>query len=78
MSIGIGVTLSKKDCPKTYKEREYIIRVSYASIVGAIVYIVYNMIFACSNIIYALGVTSWYQESLGGKHWKWVRPFLST
>ena len=75
MSIGIGVTLSKKDCPKTYKEREYIIRVSYASIMEAIVY---DMIFACSNIIYALGVTSWYQESLGGKHWKWVRPFLST
>ena len=53
--------------------REYITRVSYASIVGAIVY---DTIFTCSNIIYALGVTSWYQESLGGGHWKWVRLFL--
>ena len=44
-----------KDCPKTHKVRKYITRISYASIVGAIVY---DMIFACSNIIYALGVTS--------------------
>ena len=75
MPIGIGVTLSMEDCPKTHELREYITRISYASIAGAIVY---DMIFACSNIIYALGVTSWYQESLGGEHWKWVRPFLST
>ena len=47
-----------EDFPKTHEVREYITRVSYASIVGAIVY---DMTFACSNIIYALGVTSWYQ-----------------
>ena len=75
MPIGIGVTLSMKDCPKTHEVREYVVWVSYASVVGAIVY---DMVFACSNIIYALGVTSWYQESLGRKHWKWVRLFLST
>ena len=44
-----------EDCPKTHELREYITRISYASIAGAIVY---DMIFACSNIIYALGVTS--------------------
>ena len=65
MPIGIGVPLSMKDCPKTHEVREYITRVPYASIVGVIVY---DMIFSCSNIIYAQGVTSWYQESLGGEH----------
>ena len=75
MPIGIEVTLGKEDCPKTQEEREYITSLPYAWILGAIVY---DMIFACSNIIYALGVTSWYQESLGGEHWKWVRPFLCT
>ena len=75
MLIEIGVTLSTEDCPKTHEVREYVTRVPYASIVGAIVY---DMIFGCSNIIYPLSVIRWYQESLGGEHWKWVRPFLST
>ena len=42
MPIGIGVTLNMKDCPKTHEVKEYITRVLYASIVGAIVY---DMIF---------------------------------
>ena len=53
--IVIGVTLSMKDCPKTHEVGEYITKVPYASTMRVIVY---DMLFACSNIIYALGVTS--------------------
>ena len=55
LPIGIGVTLSMKDCPKTHEVGEYITKVPYASTMRVIVY---DMLFACSNIIYALGVTS--------------------
>ena len=38
LSIGHEISLSKKDCPITPEERERMSKVSYASIVGSILY----------------------------------------
>ena len=40
LSIGHGITLSKKDCPTTPEERENMSRIPYASVVGSIMYAV--------------------------------------
>ena len=47
----------KKDCPITPQERERMSRVSYASIMGSIIYV---MICTRLDVAYSLGVVSRY------------------
>ena len=63
--IAFGVTLSKKDCVITPKERERMNRVPYASIVGSIMY---AMTCTRVDVAYSLGVVSRYQSDLGENH----------
>ena len=55
--IGHGISLSKKDCPITPQEREHISRISYASTVSSIIYV---MTCTRSDVAYTLGVVSRY------------------
>jgi len=73
LPVGIGVTLSREDCPKTPEERERMSRVPYASAVGAIMY---TMTCTRPDVAYALGVTSRYQANPGEEHWKVVKTIL--
>ena len=50
-----GVVLSKKDCPKTKEQREYMSKVPYASAIGSIIY---AMLCTMVDIAHALSVTS--------------------
>ena len=73
LSIGSGITLSKKDYVTTPEERECMSRVSYASTVGSIMY---AMICTRADVVYSLGVVSRYQSDLGEAHWKVVKSIL--
>ena len=57
LSIGHGISLSKKDCPTTPEERECMSRISYTLIVGSIMY---AMICTILDMAYSLGVVSRY------------------
>ena len=57
LSIGFGITLSKKDCVTTPEERERMSRVSYASAIGSIMH---TMICTRLDMVYSLGVVSRY------------------
>ena len=48
-------------------------RVSYASIMGSIMY---AMTYTRSDVAYSLGVVSRYQSDLGENHWKVVKAIL--
>ena len=60
--ISHEITLSKKDCPTTPKEREHISRIPYASTVRSIMYAI-----MCkrSDVTYLLRVVSRYRSDLG-------------
>ena len=55
--IGYGITLFKKDGSITPEERKRMSRISYASIVGSIMYAIMCM---RSDVAYSLGVVSRY------------------
>ena len=55
LHVGVGITLSRENCPTTHEERECMSRVPYASTVGAIMY---TMTCTRPDVAYALGVTS--------------------
>ena len=65
LSIGYGITLSKKDCATTLEEREHMSRIPYASVVGSIMY---AMICTRSDVAHSLWVVSSYQSDLGEAH----------
>ncbi|PNX87842.1 retrotransposon protein putative Ty1-copia subclass, partial [Trifolium pratense] len=73
LPVGMGVSLSRENCPKTLEERERMSRVPYASAVGAIMY---TMTCTRPDVAYALGVTSRYQANPGEEHWKVVKTIL--
>ncbi|XP_072062066.1 secreted RxLR effector protein 161-like [Arachis hypogaea] len=73
LPIGTGITLSRKDCPKTSEERVRMSRIPYASAVGAIMY---TMTCTRPDVAYALGVASRYQANPGEEHWKMVKSIL--
>ena len=50
-----GVVLSKKDCPSTKEQREYMSKVPYASTIGSIMY---AMLCTRVHVAHALSVTS--------------------
>ena len=50
LPVGVGITLSRENCPTTPEEREHMSRVPYASAVGAIMY---NMTCTHPDVAYA-------------------------
>ena len=62
LSIGSGITLSKKDCVIIPEERERMSRVPYASVIG---FIMHTMICTRLDMVYSLGVVSGYQSNPG-------------
>ena len=73
LSIGHKITLSKRDCLTTLKERERMSRIPYASVVGSIIYTVTCM---RSDVACSLGVMSRYQYVSDEKHWKIAKVIL--
>ena len=71
--IGQGISLSKSDYLTTPQERERMNRISYASIIGSILY---AMTCTQSDVAYSLGVASRYQFDLGENHWKVIKTIL--
>ena len=65
-----GITLSKKDSPKSYEEREYMKKVPYASAVGSLMY---AMLCTRPDISYAVGIVSRFQADPGPNHWVAVK-----
>ena len=57
LSIGFEISLSKKDCMTTPKERECMSRVSYTSAVGSVIY---TMICTRSDMAYSLAIVCGY------------------
>ena len=68
-----GVVLSKKDCPSTKEQREYISKVPYASAIGSIMY---PMLCTRVDVAHALSVTSRFQQDPGESHWSAVKSIL--
>jgi hypothetical protein len=60
-----GSQFSKTQCPLTTDEQTIMSRVSYASVIGSIMYV---MLCTCPDVSYALSVTSRYQANLGMEH----------
>ena len=73
LPIGQGISLSKKDYPITYEEREWMNRIPYASAVGSTMYV---MTYIRQNVAYSLSVSSRYISDLGENHWKVVKTIL--
>ena len=71
--IGYRITLSKKDCLTIPQERECMSRISYASVMGSIMY---AMTCTRSDVACSLGVVSRYQSDSGENHWKVVKITL--
>ena len=65
LSIGHGISLSKKDCSTTPEEREHMSRVPYALVVGSIMY---AMTCTRPDVAYSLGVVSRYQSDPRENH----------
>ena len=68
-----GIHLSKTQCPTTTDERERMSKVPYASAIGSIMY---AMISTCSDVSYALSITSRYQSDPGEGHWTAMKNIL--
>ena len=60
-----GVVLSKKDCPSTKEQMEYMSKVSYASAIG---FIMYAMLCTRVDVAHALSVTNRFQQDPGKSH----------
>jgi len=56
-SVEKGMTLSLDQCPKTDKEKESASNVSYASVVGSLMY---AMLCTCPDICFEVGLVSRY------------------
>ena len=54
-------------CPKTPEERKRMNEISYASVVGSIMYV---MLCTKPDVAYALGIASRFQADLRKDHWK--------
>ena len=68
--------LTKKLSPKIDKEKEYMTKVTYALIVGSLMY---AMVCTRPDIAQAMGVISRFMNNLGKDHWeevKWILRYL--
>jgi hypothetical protein len=64
--------ISSSLCPSTDEENDYMSRVSYANVVGSLMYV---MVSTRPDISHAVGVVNRYMENPGKEHWatvKWV------
>ena len=68
-----GITLGKTQCPMTPDEKERMREISYASVVGSIMY---AMLCTRPDVSYALSVTSRYQSNFSEAHWTVVKSIL--
>ena len=73
LPIGQRISLSKSDCLTISQERKCMSRISYASTVGSIIYV---MICTQSNVAYSLRVVSKYQFDPSENHCKIVKTIL--
>ena len=68
--------LTKEMCPKTQEEKDKMSKVTYASVVGSLMY---GMVCAILDIEHAVGVISRYMIHPGVEHWnvvKWILRYL--
>ena len=71
--IAKGEGLSRRMCPKTPQEEEYMKKVPYTSAVGSLMY---AMMCTRPDICFAVGMVSRYQSNPGPVHWKAVKRIL--
>ena len=74
--LAIHFKLSKKMCPKTHEEIEYMSKVCYSSTVSNLMY---AMVYIRPDIAYAVGVVSRYMNNPCKEHWKaiqWILKYL--
>ncbi|MCO5599464.1 hypothetical protein L7F22_053568 [Adiantum nelumboides] len=65
--------LSKDDCPKSHAEKAKMVKVSYSSAVGSLMY---AMVATTPDIAFVVGVVSCYMANPGKKHWDAVKHLL--
>ncbi|KAE8704670.1 hypothetical protein F3Y22_tig00110447pilonHSYRG00005 [Hibiscus syriacus] len=74
--LGVHFRLSKEQSPKTEEERAHMVKVSYASTIGSLMY---AMVCTRPNIAQAVGAVSRYMNNPGKVHWevvKWILRYL--
>ncbi|KAE8703438.1 cytochrome P450 71A9-like [Hibiscus syriacus] len=74
--LGVHFRLSKEQSPKTEEERAHMVKVSYASTIGSLMY---AMVCTRSDIAHAVGAVSRYMNNPGKVHWeaiKWILRYL--
>ncbi|KAE8661680.1 hypothetical protein F3Y22_tig00113725pilonHSYRG01810 [Hibiscus syriacus] len=74
--LGVHFKLSKEQSLKTEEERAHMVKVSYASLIGSLMYVI-----VCTrpDISHAVGVVSRYMNNPGKVHWeavKWILRYL--
>ena len=75
-SLGSHLKLSSKQSPSSEKEKEEMRKVSYASAVGSLMYV---MVCTRPDIAHAVGVVSKFLSNLDKEHWvavKWILKYL--
>ena len=68
--VSQGITISKDQCPKSLDEKDRMNKVSYASAIGSIMYV---MVCTRPDVSYTLSMTSRYQSNPGEGHWTAVK-----
>jgi hypothetical protein len=74
--LGSHFKLTKDQSPKTDKEKVYMSKVPYASVIGSLMY---AMVCTRPDIAHAVGVVSRYMSNPGKQHWeavKWILRYL--
>ncbi|KAK8926175.1 hypothetical protein KSP39_PZI018367 [Platanthera zijinensis] len=74
--LGQQFRLSSQQCPNSEEERQKMLRVPYASVIGCLMY---AMICTRPDIAQVVSVVSRYMGNLGRKHWeavKWILRYL--
>ena len=68
-----GVPLFDEQRPKTQEEENMMRQISYASLVGSLMY---AMFYTRPDICYSVGMVNQYQSNPGPKHWQAVKHIL--
>ncbi|KAE8731332.1 Detected protein of unknown function [Hibiscus syriacus] len=74
--LGVHFRLSKEQSPKTEEERVHMVKVSYASAIGSLMY---AMVCTRPDIAHAVGAVSRYMNNPGKVRWeavKWILRYL--
>ena len=69
----VGISLSGDQCPKTHAEIKRMRGISYASVVGSLMY---AMLCTRPDIYFAVGMISIYQSDPGKEHWIAIKNIL--